>query len=783
MHSAAATLLLALAPLAPADPATPSPPLTPEQLEELFRDVELPPGDPNPDFELQRPWVPPSPDPSAHNKRGTDFGPYLAFTVQLDPEKFVRRGFTVQLPDQRAVLYDLDLMTVAASWEGGFLDISQTHFEDSKGKLPGRPGGDPTFWAFDLPGWADANGSFADPRGDRTGPLPDAQVRYRGHFLHGFQVVLSYEVQGRAVLEMPSVIDGLLTRTFHIAAGDTPLSLAIRSIPEKELTSHEEDLGDRGSLIIIKERQSSTPAAVLGAPKSFQWEFVDGILALHIPSSDEPINFTLFTADRIAPAEVRSRVERASDPIDLRNLVRGGSRRWTEPVVTQGSLGSNNSPYTVDTLTLPVDNPWKSWLRVAALDCLSDGRVIACMLNGDVWIVSGIDDSLKQLHWTRFATGLYEPLGLKIVEDRIYVLGRDRITRLHDLNLDGEADYYESFFDGGSVAPGYHAFCFDLQTDSHGNFYFVKSGRKSDDTPGHNSLIRVRPDGSSGEVIATGFRHPNGMGIGPDDEIVVSDNQGEYIPASKISLIREGGFYGYRVTEEDKAPFERPLLWLPMNQDNSSGGQVWAGSDWGPLSEMMLHTSYGSSKLFYVMVQSEGEERIHAAAVPLNELSFRSGIMRGRVNPHDGQLYVSGLKGWGTNAKDDGCLERVRYTGNRTAMLTEIRLLADSFELTFSEPLNADSARARKRYQIEQWNYIYSEMYGSPEMSVRKPEQKGHDELEIQQVTISDDGTRVRLRVPDVTPVDQVRIAFDLDDAAGHSVKQEAYLTVHRVPK
>ena len=79
----------------------------------------------------------------------------------------------------------------------------------------------------------------------------------------------------------------------------------------------------------------------------------------------------------------------------------------------------------------------------------------------------------------------------------------------------------------------------DLQRDKEGNLYYAKSGQyTSYALPG--SVIKVSPDGKR-EVHCTGFRTPNGMGIMPDGRVTVSDNQGSWMPASKVSLCKQGG--------------------------------------------------------------------------------------------------------------------------------------------------------------------------------------------------------------------------------------------------
>ena len=148
--------------------------------------------------------------------------------------------------------------------------------------------------------------------------------------------------------------------------------------------------------------------------------------------------------------------------------------------------------------------------------------------------------------WQRYATGLYQPLGLEIVDEKVIVLGRDQLTRLHDENGDGEADFYESFnhdlIDEGMP----HAYAMRLQRTPDGSFVFLKSG----DGPHGSALLQLSPDGERLEVLARGFRHPFGMGAGPSGEVTVADSEGNWVPSSKIDLDSAGaafmGFWAMR---------------------------------------------------------------------------------------------------------------------------------------------------------------------------------------------------------------------------------------------
>lgn len=510
-------------------------------------------------------------------------------------------------------------------------------------------------------------------------------------------------------------------------------------------------------------------------------------LSLHIPASKDSHRVRIVRASGEGRADLNRFVKlfeslRQDTIRDPATLTKGGPRRWKQTLVTRGKLSTEKKPYVVDTIPLPEKNPWNSWQRTAALDFFDDGRIALSTHGGEVWVISGIDDQLGEVRWRRLAAGLFEPLGLKVVDDRVYLTCRDRIVRLNDLNDDGEADFYENFYSGTDVPTGYHAYNFDLQTDSDGNFYYMKTGRFTDFAlPG--AVMKVSPDGKTGEVVCTGFRVPNGMALGPGNTIYTSDNQGEYVPASKINRVEPGGFYGVaKADAKQPETFDQPILWMPQEFDNSSGGQLWIEDKrWGPLSGRLLHTSFGKGTLCSVMIQEFGDVA-QAAAVTL-PLEFESGIMRARVNPGDGQVYVTGLTGWGHPvAARDGCLQRVRYTGEKAYLLLDTEVQSNGITLQFSCKLDAMSATTIKNYQIEEWEYLWTPNYGSADYSIKNPGVKGRDSVEITTARVSEDGKEVSLKIPSIHPVQQMKIRLKIAAADGTPIEETIYRTIHRVP-
>jgi glucose/arabinose dehydrogenase len=470
-------------------------------------------------------------------------------------------------------------------------------------------------------------------------------------------------------------------------------------------------------------------------------------------------------------------------------LTKGGPLRWPETISVQGQLASDDSAYVTDKIPLPEENPWKSWIRPTGLDFFPDGRLAMSTLGGDVWIASGITKDLATVTWRRFAAGLREPMGLRIVKGSVVVGCRDQITRLRDLNGDGEADFYECVNADRELVPNFHAFAYDLQTDRAGNFYFGTGGNQlGPDEPWHGPLFRVSADGSKIEPIARGFRAPNGLTIGPDDAIYVAENQGQWIPSSKISRIRPGGFYGF-VADPGKFPkakgpdsFDPPMVYLPMAWDNSSGGGTFCESNrWGPFKGRMLHTSFGAASLFAVFEQRVGDVS-QAAVVKFPVKGFESGIHRARFNPQDGQLYVCGIKGWQSRAVRDGSLARVRFTGKPVTVPIGSSVEKETMVIEFAQSLDRATAEDAENYAGEEWNYVWHSTYGSPDMSPSNPKKKGRDTVEIQSARLSPDGRTVRLQIPGLHPVMQMVLRANLKTAVGEELPVEIARTINVIP-
>jgi putative heme-binding domain-containing protein len=519
--------------------------------------------------------------------------------------------------------------------------------------------------------------------------------------------------------------------------------------------------------------------------KGSKWQVADnGNLRLRIPAGKQPLRFTLWLGqaqEKEAARQLATAREIEGADENLLSLTQGGPPRWNQILKTEAVVGKGKGPFAVDVLTRPAPNPWLARVRLTGFDYVpGTDQILACTWDGDVWLVGGTDDVSKGLSWRRIASGLFQPLGLKIVDGKIYVTCRDQLVILHDLNGDGETDFYQSFNNDHQVTEHFHEFAMGLQVDAEGNFYYAKSARhaKTALVPHHGTLLRVSKDGLRTDILATGFRAANGVCINPDGSFIVTDQEGHWNPKNRINWVKPGGFYGnmfgyHDVTDNSDSAMEQPLCWITNAFDRSPSELLWVDSKaWGPLNGSLLNISYGYGKI-YVVPHETVKGQVQGGMCEFPIARFPTGVMRGRFHPGNGQLYTCGMFAWAGNQQQPGGFYRVRYTGQPVHLPTGLKARTQGMEITFASPVDRAVASDVKRYRVKTWSLKRTAGYGSKHYD-EKPSQ-------VTGVEVSADGKTVFLKIADIKPTWSMEIRYSLQGVGGEPVEGTIHNTIHNL--
>jgi hypothetical protein len=681
------------------------------------------------------------------------------------PTGSVRKGLVVRLGDaaDAAVCYDTATGNWRAVWTGGFLRFDAARF-----------------------------GLINAPRiaGELRLALPDGLGWKGGDFLwRGFETVghrllLEYAVADVVIREQPWAVTREGRTTFARDLEIAPSPATRISLPLLDGDPAHAVAGELGGRPWFGFQDGDTLRAVLLEPASAA-QIVRGPEnrpELTLEPRPHPLRLRL-----VFHSGPRPDLDALPDTLPLFGPLttfadHSGDARAPRPtpepapISVRGQPGSGTGAYVIDTIPVPYDNPANALMFCSGVGFFDDGDAAVATIHGDVWRVGGLDARLAHVTWRRIASGLFQPLGLTVVSNQPVVLCRDRLVRLVDHDGDALTDRYESLSSLIDTSAGGHDYVTSLCRDDAGNFYYV------DPRGAH----RISPDGRRRETISRGFRNPNGMGVSPDGNIVlVAPQQGEWTPSSVIHELRPDGWYGYpgpRVTPERPLGYDLPLCWIPHRIDNSSGSEVWAPAAdprFGPLAGHILHLSWG--RCTALLTLRDVVDGVPQGAVFPLEGRFLSGPLRGAFNPKDGQLYVVGCQGWQTAAARDGSFQRLRYTGRKLALPVAWQAHVGSLRLEFNEPLDRETAEDPGSYALTAWNYKYAAQYGSKEWSVKHPDREGTDPWEVTSAKLLPDGRTVVLTVPDLGPVMQFALKFNLDTAARAPAAGELYGTIHRL--
>ncbi len=427
--------------------------------------------------------------------------------------------------------------------------------------------------------------------------------------------------------------------------------------------------------------------------------------------------------------------------------------------------------------------------RVGGMDFLSDGRLVVCTWdpNGAVYILDGVQTGdPEKITYKEIGAGLAEPLGLKVVDDEIYILQKQELTKLVDTDGDDIIDEYQTVSNAWKVSANFHEFAFGL-VYKEGYFYgtlatAINPGGASTQPQiqDRGKVVKISKADGSMELIASGLRTPNGIGLGVDNEIFVADNQGDWLPASKIVHIKEGGWYGSRSVDFEGTEGMKenlPVVWLPQDEIGNS-----------PSTPMYINDGVYQGQMIHGEVTNGGIKRVFVEKVNGNyqgclfrfTQGMEAGVNRIIWGP-DGGLYVGGIGSSGNWVHDGRLwygLQRLKHNGETTFEMLAIRAKSNGVEIEFTEPLRPNDGWNKADYLAKQWYYKPTANYGGPKLD--------EQELNIRSVNVSEDRKKVFLELDGMKENYMVYIKLNTPfiSANNHELwTTEAWYTMNQIPQ
>lgn len=463
---------------------------------------------------------------------------------------------------------------------------------------------------------------------------------------------------------------------------------------------------------------------------------------------------------------------------------------------------------------------------IAAVTFTPQGSLVIATRLGEVWIRPASASGAAA--WRRFARGLDEPMGLAADSDStLYIAHRPEVLRARDTDGDGSADTFDALGAKWGLSQNYHEFFFGLARDRAGNFYGQPSLDSTNtrdraeaaayptlptrgprdlthvlETAGHRSetpwrgwIVRIAPDGTF-TPIASGFRQANGMGVSPEGELFVTDNQGDYKPATGLLHVAPGDFHGHAASLKWETGYDRaaltteklfqrlktPAVVFPHGpMGNSPGEPVWdlTRGKFGPFAGHVFVGDYSRLMVRATLEQVAGAWQ--GACFPFlgrNELApyvtgarYKAGGTRAAFGP-DGALYVAATAGWG--AGEDG-LQRIAWDGTASPDLHAVTLTDRGFRVSFTQPLDRAQLANPASYELTRFRYYYHVKYGSPWVDEAK--------VPIAAVEPAADGRSVELVLAELKPGFVYELSVPtLRTAAGEPLANPlAYYTANRL--
>jgi azurin len=469
------------------------------------------------------------------------------------------------------------------------------------------------------------------------------------------------------------------------------------------------------------------------------------------------------------------------------------------------AVQSEKDFYSLRTIAIPEEVK----LEVGGVAVMPDGRIAVSTRRGDIWIIQNAYGTGAP-HFTKFASGLHEVLGLAYREGAFYCTQRGELTKIEDRDGDGKADAYTpvSLF---QLSGNYHEYAYGPIFDKNGDMYVTLNvawvGYGDGLGKWHGWLLKVKPDGSQ-EPIATGLRSPAGFNINSNGDVFYAENQGDWVGSGRVTHLEKGDFAGnagglnwtkepnspLKLTKEDLKVVDNgqpmheaakvikelklPAVWFPHTlmgistadilEDNTNGA-------FGPFTGHYYVADQGHSKIMRMTLEKV-KGKYQGACYPFYE-GFASGLLRLRWGL-DGSLFAGMTsRGWASTGKADYALQRLVWNGETPFEMKDIHALPDGLEIEFTLPVDASKLKNAMNYTVNSFTYKYHHNYGSPIINNR--------ERKIIGIVPSADGRKVKLVLDSLIEgyIHEIRVKDLVSTNQRTLLHDFAYYTMNNIPE
>ncbi|MEO5978606.1 MAG: plastocyanin/azurin family copper-binding protein [Chryseolinea sp.] len=473
------------------------------------------------------------------------------------------------------------------------------------------------------------------------------------------------------------------------------------------------------------------------------------------------------------------------------------------PSFAQSRTLTEDDFYELQTLSIPEDIK----LEVGGLAVLPDGRLAVCTRRGEIWMIDNAYSTHP--HYTRFASGLHEALGLTYRNNAFYCTQRGELTKITDTDNDGEADRYEVLY-RFDLSGNYHEYAYGPIFDHEGDMYVTLNvawiGYGEGLAKWHGWMLKIKKDGTM-EPIATGLRSPAGIMVNSSNDIFYAENQGDWVGSGRVTHLEKGDFAGnaggLRWTQEPESPIhltrkdlekvdngqpmveaakvikelKLPAVWFPHTLMGISTADILEDTTqgaFGPFAGQYFVSDQGHSKIMRMTLEKVNGE-YQGACFPFRE-GFASGLIRLRFGI-DGSMFAGMTsRGWSSTGTAPYALQRVVWTGKTPFEMKTITAKPDGLEIEFTQPVNKSIAKDVSHYDLNGFTYHYHHQYGSEIINAKKLRPKG--------IVISDDGKKVRLVIDSLREgyIHEVRLNGFTSDAGTPLLHNFGYYTLNSIP-